>query len=105
MRSREIVIEVVGRSADKVRFRLTQAVAVGHHRWSAGDVVSNYPPPTPTSPWYLAEAQDKYWEGLDASVMAPGMVPLDVASQRMKDQSAFAGEVIRTWVTGADSIK
>ncbi len=78
------------------RFRLTQAIATAQVRFSAGDIVTDTLP--------VPVAGDKYWPGLYTFMMGPGMVPLDIGATEMKAGSAFAGEVIRATITGADSI-
>jgi hypothetical protein len=78
------------------RFRLTQAIAIANQRYHAGEVVTDTLPPT--------VPDDRHWPGLSAAVMGPGMVPLDSGATAMKAGSAFASEVIRSTITGADSV-
>ena len=78
------------------RFQLTQAIAISQARFHAGEIVTDQQPAT--------VAGDRYWPGLTSQTMAPGMVPLDAGATTMKAASAFAGEVIRTWITGVDSV-
>ena len=103
-----MVIELIPKplAVEKVRFKLTQSIAAdGHIRFAAGEIVSNFSPNADPRPWFMKEPEDRHWPGLTAQTMAPGMVPQDDASQRMKDQSAFAGEVISATICGADSIR
>jgi hypothetical protein len=99
-RREEISSEIMGRTFlgedEMARFQLTQAIALPQVRFRAGDVVTDLQPAT--------VAGDRYWAGLSATTMGPGMVPLDSGATTMKVASAFNGEVIRTWITGADSI-
>jgi hypothetical protein len=78
------------------RFQLTMAISVSQMRFHAGEIVTDTLPTVPTN--------DRYWPGLTAATMAPGMVPLDAGAIAIKAASAFAGEVIRTWISGVDSI-
>jgi hypothetical protein len=78
------------------RFRLTQAIAISQARFHAGEIVTDTLP--------VSATDDRYWQGLTSATMAPGMVPLDAGATSMKAASAFANEVIRTWITGVDSI-
>jgi hypothetical protein len=78
------------------RFQLTQAIAISQVRFHAGEIVTDLQP--------ASVAGDRHWPGLSAATMAPGMVALDDAAVSMKAASAFNGEVIRTWITGADSV-
>ena len=78
------------------RFRLTQAIAISQKRFHAGEIVTDVLP--------VGVPGDRYWQGLSATAMAPGMVPLDGGASTMKSASAFAGEVIRCTITGADSV-
>jgi hypothetical protein len=79
-----------------VRFQLTQAVAVAGVRFKAGDIVTDTQP--------VGVAGDKYWPGLTATTMVPGMVPLEGFALSMKLASQYANEPAPTWITGADSI-
>jgi len=65
-------------------------------KFTAGQVV------TDTSP--ASVAADLYWPGLTSATIAPGMVALDGSASTMKSASAFANEVIRTWITGVESV-
>jgi len=78
------------------RFQLTQAIALPQARFKAGDIVTDVQP--------AAVAGDRYWPGLSAATMGPGMVPLDGSATTMKNASPFASEAVRAWITGADSI-
>jgi len=78
------------------RFRLTQAIATAQVRFHAGDVVTDTIP--------LTVATDRYWPGLSAAVMGPGMIALDASATTMKGSSKFAGEVISATILGVDSI-
>jgi hypothetical protein len=78
------------------RFQLTQAIAIAQARFHAGEIVTDLLP--------APVIGDRYWPGLTSATMAPGMVALDAGAISMKAASAFNGEVIRTWITGADSI-
>jgi hypothetical protein len=78
------------------RFRLTQAIAIANQRYHAGETVTDVLP--------LTVADDRHWPGLTAAVMGPGMIPLDTGAMLMKTASAYASEVIRCTITGADSI-
>ena len=71
-------------------------MALAQVRFRAGDIVTDLQPAT--------VAGDRYWPGLSSATMAFGLVPLDPSAVTMKGASAFNGEVIRTWITGADSI-
>jgi hypothetical protein len=79
------------------RFQLTMAVSVGQVRFAAGEIVTDLQP--------APVIGDRYWPGLSAATMAPGMVPLDAGAIAIKAASPFANEVIRTWISGVDSIR
>jgi hypothetical protein len=79
------------------RFQLTMAVSVGQVCFAAGEIVTDLQP--------APVLGDRYWQGLSSATMAPGMVPLDAGAVSMKAASPFNGEVIRTWITGGDSIR
>jgi hypothetical protein len=72
-------------------------VVDGHIRFAAGDVVTNLHPPI--------EPTDKYWPGLSAATLHQGMEPLTPDAIEMKAVSAYANEVMRTWVAGVDSVR
>lgn len=77
------------------RFQLTQAVWTGQEKLHAGQFVTDTIP--------LTIPTDRYWPGLTAATMVPGMVPVDGPASAMKSASRYAGEVISA-PTGAASV-
>lgn len=78
------------------RFRTSVAVHFGSTRVAAGRTVADSPANSVSG--------DVIWNGLSASSLPLGMVPLDAGGTTMKNASPWAGTPIPCTISGVNSI-